>query len=137
MALANSNFDLTEFYTEEQKEYRFYLSRDTSIVIGEGQQHGIIQLQGRGIFQLELQELIQLAGYIPYLAVAVDSTNVKIAVQQGLAILEKTKHLTPYGTIPQPEPTQIPDLEEFDENLLAVTPKDSKLKLTFNAPKRK
>ena len=90
MATGNASFDLTQFYNQEDKEYRFYLSLDTTIVVGEGEHYGIITLQDKNQrkFEVKLTELIQLAGYMPYLAVAVDSTNVKIVLEHGLQGVE-------------------------------------------------
>ena len=45
MALETRNFTLAGFYVQEVNEYHFYLSKDTRMVIGDGEGRIIIKLQ--------------------------------------------------------------------------------------------
>ena len=90
MTTESANFDLTQFHNQEDKEYRFYLSLNITINVGEDENYGIIFVQGTNQtkFEVKLAELTQFAAYMPFLAVAVDSTIVKIVLQHGLQAVE-------------------------------------------------
>ena len=90
MALETRNFNLTGFYVQEVSEYQFYLSKDNRIVIGEGGARSTIKLQreGREDFHLGSDELICLNSLMPHLAVAIDSTDVKLLLMEGLEAVE-------------------------------------------------
>ena len=83
------SFDLTRFYHKEENEYRFPLSDTVAVVVGEGHTHGNIKLRrnNEDSITLTLEELIQFGGCLPNIAVAVDSTNVKMIVEQGFGTL--------------------------------------------------
>ena len=60
---------------------------DITIVIGKGENYGVILVKGTNQtkFEVKLAELIQLTGHMPYLAMA---TNIKIVLQHGLQTVE-------------------------------------------------
>ena len=97
MTLETRNFNLTEFYVQEVNEYQFYLSKDTRIVIAEGEGRSIIKLQreGREDFHLGSDELICLNSLMPHLTVAIDSTDVKLLLIEGLEAVESKNNDIP------------------------------------------
>ena len=90
MALETRHFNLTRFYVQEVNKYQFYLSKDTRVVIGEGEGTSIIKLQrkGREDFHLGSNELICLNSLMLHLAVPIDSTDVKLLLMEGLEAVE-------------------------------------------------
>ena len=86
-----------EFYVQEVKEYQFYLSKDTRIVIAEDEGRSIIKLQreGREDFHLGSDELIYLNSLMPHLAVAIDSTDVKLILMEGLEAVKSKNNDIP------------------------------------------
>ena len=97
MTLETRNFNLTGFYVQELNKYQFYLSKDTRIVIVEGEGRSIIKLQreGREDFHLGSDELICLNSLMPHLAVAIDSTDVKLLLMEGLEAMESKNNDIP------------------------------------------
>ena len=97
MTLETRNFNLTGFYVQELNKYQFYLSKDTRIVIVEGEGRSIIKLQreGREDFHLGSNELICLNSLMPHLAVAIDSTDVKLLLMKGLEAMESKNNDIP------------------------------------------
>ena len=83
------SFDLIRFYNKEEKEYRFPLSDTVVVMIGERHTHGNIKLtrNNEDFITLTVEELIQFGGCLPNIVVAVDSTDVKMIVEQGFGIL--------------------------------------------------
>ena len=103
MTLETRNFNLTGFYVHEVNEYQFYLSKDTIIVIAEGEDRSIIKLQreGRENFHPGSDELICLNSLMPHLAVAIDSTDVKLLLMEGLQAVEsKTNDIPGLNLLP-------------------------------------
>ena len=86
VAMMAESFDLTRFYDKEEKSTNFlslmllqwWLVKDTLMEIGRNNEDSIT---------LTAKELIQFGGCLPNIAVAVDSTDVEMIIEQGFGIL--------------------------------------------------